>query len=122
MSGTPQVVLNAIADRLDNIAGLIRSSRLADTLQNSPVRTSAALGALFVVLWFLSKKRKTVKKGEEQYVTDHSQIARRVSQPGQYGADEFDVVIVGGGAFLRLQLNVLTTDVIVHMQGLLGAY
>ena len=91
-------VLSAVADRLDGLAALLRSPRLAHALNSTVVRTSAALGALFIVLRYYSRKKKAAAAtGDVWYVSDHSKVARRVKREGGYDVEDFDVVIVGGG-------------------------
>ncbi|KAJ3521347.1 hypothetical protein NM688_g9027 [Phlebia brevispora] len=88
------LVLSAVADRLDGLAAVFRSPRLADALSSTTVRASAALAALFIVLRYWTKKSKTAKGSKLTFVTDFSQIARKA---GEYGTDEYDVIIIGGG-------------------------
>ena len=62
------------------------------------VRTSAMLGALLVVLrFYLAQNKKKAKPSP--YVTNFEEVAQKIKmKDGEYGPDEYDVVIVGGGA------------------------
>ncbi|KAF7791728.1 hypothetical protein EIP86_002752 [Pleurotus ostreatoroseus] len=84
------VVLNAVADRLDGLAVILRSPRLAKALDSTAGKTSAVIAALFIVLKYWSKKRSS----KISHVEDFAQIGQPV---GQYASDEYDVIIVGGG-------------------------
>ena len=64
------------------------------------MRASTAVGALFIVLRYWNARRKAQRaktKPERFYVSDLSTIGHQVVGKGQYDADEFDVIIVGGG-------------------------
>lgn len=86
------LALNAVADRLDGLAVILRSPTLAKALDSIAGKTSAVIAALFIVLKYWSKKTRSSSK--ISYVEDFAQIGQPV---GQYASDEYDVIIVGGG-------------------------
>ena len=76
---------------------MLGSARVQQVVKGNTARHAAVLGALLIVLRFyhMSKKRRAPK----YYVTDFSEVARKVGEEAQaQDVEEFDVIVVGGGA------------------------
>lgn len=81
---------------MEALNSLLQDGRVQKMVSSSMVRGTAAIAALFIVLRFYSAKRRSPKA--PKHVTVFSEIARKVNgQEGEYDADEFDVIVVGGG-------------------------
>lgn len=82
---------------MDSLSSLIQDARLQKVVNSSAVRGTAAFGALLLMLRLYLTRRKS--REAPKHVTNFSQISRKVkTKEGEYDADEFDVIIVGGGA------------------------
>ena len=75
---------------MEKLQAILQSSRVP------VVRSSAALGALLIVLAWHSRKQKQSTKASK-LITDLSEVAQKV-EDGGYAHDEYDVIIIGGGA------------------------
>lgn len=82
---------------MESLSSLIQDARFQKVVNSSAVRGTAAFGALLLVLRLYLTRRKT--REAPKHLTNFSQISRKVkTKEGEYDADEFDVIIVGGGA------------------------
>ncbi|GJE96200.1 GMC oxidoreductase [Phanerochaete sordida] len=79
---------------MDTLARLLASPRVHRALDSPAAPTSAAVGALCIVLAWYARKQRAAPEGTPGLVTDPTQVARKI---GEYAYDEFDVIVVGGG-------------------------
>lgn len=88
------LVLNPIADRLEELAIMVRSPRLAAALKSAVGKTSAVIAALFIVLRYWAARHKRAQNNKRSFVTDFAQVGQPIEQAELY---EYDVIVVGGG-------------------------
>lgn len=88
------LVLNSIADRLDELAILVRSPRLAAALNSVVGKASTVVAALFIVLRYWAARSKKARTSKRSFITDSAHVGRPVEQAELY---EYDVIVVGGG-------------------------
>ena len=78
---------------MDALNNLLRNVHIQDTLGSIALQGGAALVALLVILRFRASKNRTAN-----YITDFTNIARKVDAgDGTNNPEEFDVIVVGGG-------------------------
>ena len=88
------LALNSIAGRLDELAIMVRSPRLAAALNSALGKTSTVVAALFIVLRYWAARSKKARKSKRSFTTDFTHVGRPVEQAELY---EYDVIVVGGG-------------------------
>jgi choline dehydrogenase len=105
---------------MEKVQAILQDPRVQKAMHSSVLRTSAAVGALLLVLrFYLARKSKTPKS--HPHITNFEEIAQKTGvKDGGHAANEYDVIIVGGGTSERRALlrNARRSD--RHVQGQLG--
>lgn len=94
---------------METLKSLLQDACVRKAMNSSAMRGTAAFGALLIVLRFYLTRRKSRKISK--HITDIFEIARKVkTEEREYDPDEFDVVVIGGGAWhdIALELNSTT--------------
>lgn len=96
---------------METLKSLLQDARVQKAMNSSAMRGTAAFGALLIVLRFYLARRKSRKISK--HVTDIFEIARKVkTEEGEYDPDEFDVVVIGGGAWHDIALLELNSTIL----------
>lgn len=92
---------------MDTLASVLHDPRVQRAMSSSAVRGTAALGTLLLALQlYLSSKKDPARVRRARHVSSPTEVARRVKKDErEYDDDEFDVVIVGGGAYCVLDVD-----------------
>ena len=82
---------------MDKVNAILSNPRVQRAMDNPIVRSSAAVGALLLVVRFYLARKSAGKP--KLHITNFQEVARKIKDvESGYALDEFDVIVVGGGA------------------------